>query len=111
MNQSQIAAFLAAGFVFGTAVVSLAQTAPDGKKVKVPSQSTGSGKDTGMNIPSGMSGNGPGGVGTVGAGTVLGKTSPAKTSASSSKKKGAKHSKKKTMSSTSPSGSAATATQ
>ena len=105
-NQTKSAALLAAGFVFGTVSVSLAQTSTGGKVVNPPSTTTGSGKDTGMNIPSGISGNGPGGVGTVGSGTI-----PGKTSASSSKKKSAKHSKKKMTSSASSNGSAATTTQ
>lgn len=97
MNQSKTAALLAAAFVLGTGSVLLAQASPGGKKVSPPSATTGSGKDTGMNIPSGESGNGPGGVGTVGAGTIVGKTRPAKKSGSYSKKKSANHSKKKMM--------------
>ena len=95
MKQSQIAALLAAGFVLGTSSAVLAQTSTDGKKVSPPSDTTGSGKDTGMNVPSGMSGNGGGGVGTVGAGAGTTGASPAKPSGSSSKKS-TKHSKKKT---------------
>ncbi len=64
---------------------------------KTPSDATGSGKDTGMQVQSGMSGNGGGGVGTV--------ASPAATGASTGKsgspkpKKSAKHSKKHSASS------------
>jgi hypothetical protein len=101
-NQSKIAALLAAGFVLGTGGVSLAQTSTGGKVVRPPSTTTGSGKDTGMNVESGMSGNGPGGVGVAGHGT-----SPTKKSSSSGKKKNAKHSKKKSHSSKNSNGSAA----
>ena len=110
MKQSKIAALLAACFVLGSGSVLLAQTSTDGKKVSPPSDTTGSGKDTGMNVPSGLSGNGPGGVGTVGAGAGTTGASPSQPS-SSSKKKSGKHSKKKTTGSTSSNGSSATATQ
>ncbi len=108
-NQSKIAALLAAGFVLGTGGVSFAQTSTGtgGKVVRPPSSTTGSGKDTGMNVPSGMSGNGPNGTGLVGHGT-----SPSKMNSSSGRKK-SHHSKKKSQpsSTTSANGSAATMTQ
>ncbi len=91
-NQSKIAALLAAGFVLGTGGVSFAQTSTSGtggKVVSPPSSTTGSGKDTGMNVPSGMSGNGPNGTGLAGHGT-----SPSRTNSSSGRKK-SHHGKKK----------------
>ncbi len=125
MTKSISAALLAASIVFGVSAVSLAQTAPSAAGAgptgaKAPSDTTGSGKDTGMQVPSGMSGNGPGGVGTAAsptatnpatsssAGTSSAGTSSAGAASSSTGKSGAskskktaQHSKKHTASSTS----------
>lgn len=87
---------LAAALLMGAGVPSFAQ-APS-PHAKTPSQATGSGKDTGMEVPSGMSGNGPGGVGTVASPTAVG-ASTGKTGTSKPKKT-AKHSKKHRASST-----------
>ncbi len=83
---------LAASVLVSASVSAFAQ-APS-PHAKTPSSATGSGKDTGMQVPSGMSGNGPGGVGTVASAAATGKSSAAKN------KKSAKHSKKHHMSGT-----------
>ncbi len=90
MIKSVGAALLAAAFVLGANSLSLAQAPPAGGKT--PTNTTGSGKDTGMNVPSGMSGNGPGGVGASTSPTAVGATSG--NHGGKSQKKSRRHTKK-----------------
>ena len=86
----------AATLLIGTSAGAFAQAASP--HAKTTTQATGSGKDTGMEVPSGMSGNGPGGVGTVASATA---TNPTTGKTGASKKKSAPHRKKHSASKTS----------
>ena len=88
----------AATLLIGTSAGAFAQ-APS-PHAKTTTHVTGSGKDTGMEIPSGMSGNGPGGVGTIASRNA---TNPTTGKTGASKKKSASHSKKRSASKTSKS--------
>ena len=89
-QRNAVSTALAASVLFASCAGVFAQ-APS-PHAKAPTQATGSGKDTGMEAPSGMSGNGPGGVGTVASATATNPTS-GKSGASKSKKS-ARHVKK-----------------
>ena len=90
MKTPLIISTLAAALLTSAGISSYAQ-APS-PHAKASSDATGSGKDTGMNVQSGISGNGGGGVGTVASPAAIG-ASAGKTGASKPKKS-AKRSKK-----------------
>ena len=105
IKRKAAATALTAGVLYSLSAGVFAQ-APS-PHAKTPSSATGSGQDTGMNVQSGMSGNGPGGVGTVASPAATGSTAASSTStgrsSASKSKKSVKHSKKHNTSSTSAS--------
>ena len=96
-KQNSVSTLLAASVFFASCAGTFAQ-APS-PHAKAPSEVTGSGKDTGMNVQSGISGNGGGGVGTVASPSATG--AGAGKSGAAKPKKSAKHSKKRSASGTS----------
>ena len=95
IKRNAVLTALAASVLVSSCVGAFAQ-APS-PHAKTPSSATGSGKDTGMEVPSGMSGNAPGGVGTVASASATG----AGKSGSAKSKKSVNHSKKHSTSGTS----------
>ncbi len=90
-KRNAVSIALAAGVLLSLNTGACAQ-APS-PHAKAPSDATGSGKDTGMNVQSGMSGNGSGGVGSAASPAATGANRGSSRMKKKSSKRSSKHSK------------------